>query len=401
MTKPEAVKAIIRCADCTAERTVKPTAKGEARTPAGWKHHADAYYCGACWSKRYMLRAVSMPVASPLDCSWDELRAALKPMWAATTAACNWMLTEMYTRDVRRNGEAKIPPMAPVYLYPEARAKFPALPPQTVAALEHTIQRKYRAARYEIVWAASAALPTYRYPTPFPCSSQSWHATIEEDRPIVSVRVGDVRLRLRLKSGPQFRRQFAQFRLVARGEAVQGEAAIYQQGSALMVKLVAWLPRPAQAKGADGILSVRTATDCLLVAANGKDEAMWRYNGDHLRRWAAEHRRQLQRWSEDAKCENRPIPTFAERREAACRRFRDRMNSATHEIAAQLAGYAARRRFAGVRYDDSEHGFCQAFPWFRLRALIAEKLDERGIEFVASGGANQEPPEPLAEEESQ
>ena len=28
----------------------------------------------------------SLPVASPLDCSWDELSKALRTMWAQTTA---------------------------------------------------------------------------------------------------------------------------------------------------------------------------------------------------------------------------------------------------------------------------------------------------------------------------
>ena len=47
--------------------------------------------------------------------------------------------------------------------------------------------------------------------------------------------------------------------------------------------------------------------------------------------------------------------------------FRQRMDSATHEIAAQLAGYAARRHFAQVRHDDSDHSVLgDAFPWYRV-----------------------------------
>jgi len=136
-----------------------------------------------------------------------------------------------------------------------------------------------------------------------------------------------------------------------------------------------------------------------LVAVNAKDEDLWRYNGDHLRRWTAEHREQLQRWSEEQKYEQRPVPAFAQRREAAVRKFRDRMNSATHEIAAELAGYAARRHFAQVRYDDSDHSYLgDGFPWYRLRSLIAEKLDARGIALEASTQPAQETAEPLVED---
>jgi hypothetical protein len=75
------------------------------------------------------------------------------------------------------------------------------------------------------------------------------------------------------------------------------------------------------------------------------------------------------------------------------------MDSATHEIAAQLAGYAARRHFAQVRYNDTDHGYLgEAFPWYRLRMLIAEKLDARGIALDVTGTPAPETPTPLADE---
>jgi hypothetical protein len=325
-----------------------------------------------------------MPVASPLDCSWEELRKALRTMWAQTTAASNWIMTELYARDMRRGSEEKMPPMARVYLYPQARARFPGLPSVTVASLEQSVQRKYRAVRYRVVWIAAASLPTHRYPTPFPVPSQEWYATIEADQAIVSVRIGDARYRLRLKRGPQFRRHMEAFRQIAKGEAVAGELAIYDRDG-VMVKMAAWLPREDDKGARADVLTVRTGKDCLLIAVNAKDESLWRYNGDHLRRWAGEHRTQFQRWSEDQKYEQRPVPAFAHRRETTVRKFRDRMNSATHEIAAQLAGYASRRHFARVRYDDSDHSYLgDGFPWYQLRCLIAEKLDARGIALEAS-----------------
>jgi hypothetical protein len=380
----------VTCADCGKQVAIKPTAKGEPRTPKSWHKLKDLLYCPDSWRKKYILRAVSIPVASPLDCSWDELRNGLRPMWAQTTAASNWMMTELYARDVRRTGEEKMPPMSPAYLYPEARIRFPDLPPQTVASLEHTVQNKYRAMRYAVVWTASASLPTHRYPTPFPVPRQGWMATIEADQPIVSARIGDVRWRLRLKRGQQFRRQMAAFRQIATGEAIAGEVAIYERNG-IMVKMAAWLPRDEHKEARAGVLVVKTGRDCLLLALNVKDETLWRYNGDHLRRWGAEHRNQLQRWSEDQKYEERPVPAFADRRQAAAWKYRSRMNSATHEIAAQLATYAARRHFAKVRYDDSDHSYLgDGFPWFRLGTLIAEKLDALGIEL--------ERPEPPAEE---
>ncbi|WP_321471586.1 hypothetical protein [uncultured Paludibaculum sp.] len=386
----------VTCANCGVSREVKLTKTGVPRTPAGWKRHQEQHYCADCWNRAYLLRTVSIPVVSPLDGTWEELREALKLAWRETTAACNWMMTELYARDVRRHDQEKMPPMPPAYLYPEARVRFPNLPSQAVASLEHTCQRNYRAKRYEVVWACSAALPTYRYPAPFPISGQNWQPSLEGNAPTVSVPIGDRRVRLRLKSGREFRRQLAAFRLIATGGAVRGEAALQQRGSALMLKMAAWLPRvrEADAEQRTGVLSVTTRRDCLLTARGDQDARLWRYNADHLRRWQAEHARQLQRWSEDHKYEQGKRPMFAARREAAAQKYHDRMDSACHEIAAQLTGYAVRRRFAVVRYDDRERGFCQQLPWFRLRSLIAEKLDEAGIrlELTSSTGTDESKP---------
>src|SRR5579862_4327425 len=121
----------IRCIECSLARQVKRTKANNARLPIGWKRNEQQEpVCSACWNESFILRALTFPVVSPLSGSWEELGSDLKTMWVQTTAAANWMMTECYTRDVRRNGEAKMPPMPKVYLYPEARIKFPNLPPQ-------------------------------------------------------------------------------------------------------------------------------------------------------------------------------------------------------------------------------------------------------------------------------
>jgi hypothetical protein len=81
---------------------------------------------------------------------------------------------------------------------------------------------------------------------------------------------------------------------------------------------------------------VRSTPDAILQAFNLKDEVMWTYHGDQLRRWAAEHRKQLQHLADDGKAELRPVLPFARFRRLAVDRFRRRMDSATHEIAAML-----------------------------------------------------------------
>src|SRR5215475_8999931 len=112
-----------KCATCSTERT-----KPEKRLPKGWKRQEAEVYCAACWQKRYVLRAIAIPVASPIEMEWPAFRAACRTMWHLTTQASNWMVTEFYARDARRTPEvAKIPAMERQYLYPEARKLFPGL----------------------------------------------------------------------------------------------------------------------------------------------------------------------------------------------------------------------------------------------------------------------------------
>ena len=389
------------CSDCQKSCEVKPTKKGQPRTPAGWKHVDNTYNCSECWGKKYILRAITMPVVSPVDSKWEDIDEALKVMWRETTRCSNWMITQCYARDVRREpGVEKMPPMPRLYLYPEARGMFPSIPPQSVASIEQSIQRRYRKLRYEIVWTCGRSLPSFRYPTPFPVHNQSWDVDSRDEfpnAPIVSVRIAGSRYALRLKGGSQMRRQLAGFKQLSNGSAHPGELAIFRKGLSIMVKMVAWLPRVERKRELSGALIVKTAPDALMIAVDPKGQEVWRFNGDHIRRWVAEHRSNLQRWAEDSKCENRPVPSFTDRRTDACRKFSDRMSSACHEAASYLEGYAERGNFAVVRYDNSCHSFCPEFQWAKLRSLIIEKLDAFGIRMeLASGQAAKESPESLA-----
>lgn len=355
------------------------------RLPSGWKRRAKAIYCSDCWREMFVLRAVTIPVVSPLDCTWEEFGKRLREQWKLVTQASNWMLTTLYSRDDRSRDTGKLKPMPggdAMYLYPETREMFPALPTQTCAALEQAIKKKYRAKRYEVIWTCSASLPTYRYPSPFPVPGQGWSVEMESGQPIVSARVGgDDRVRFRLRSGHQFFRQLAAVKQIVSGEAEQGQMDLYRQGKSVMCKMVAWLPRTVAATRADGTLLVRTDAESLIVALNTKDEKLWTYNGDQAKRWVAEHKRMLQRLSDDTKAEKRPVAPFAARREAAARKYRDRMGSITHQVSAMIAGYAQRRKFAIVQYDDTLKEFCPELPWFSLRAKLADKLNALGIAF--------------------
>jgi hypothetical protein len=205
---------------------------------------------------------------------------------------------------------------------------------------------------------------------------------------------------LRLKGGWRYRRQLAAFRSMCSGEAKYGELALYRSGADLLCKMVCWRARPEEQQRS-GVLYVHTTADALLIALSSEDKTLWRYNADHIRRWAAEHRKQLQRWAEDSKAEQRPVPDFAERRQANVTKYKHRMSAAAYQAAAYLAAYAARRKFAVVEYNDLEHAYCPDFVWSQLGDRIAMMLDEYGVEFRVSARTNNKTEESLAEEKKQ
>ena len=59
-------------------------------------------YCRTCKQTSYSLRAVIVPVVSPLSGSWAELRDELRVLWSETTRCANWLVSELYARDIRR-----------------------------------------------------------------------------------------------------------------------------------------------------------------------------------------------------------------------------------------------------------------------------------------------------------
>ena len=102
------------CSICHTEGKTKTN-----RLPRGWKRKGKEPCCDKCWRQRYILRAITFPVVGPVDREWHELRETLSTVWSQSTGLSNWLLTEMYSRDARREpGMEKLPPMTDIYLYP-------------------------------------------------------------------------------------------------------------------------------------------------------------------------------------------------------------------------------------------------------------------------------------------
>lgn len=405
------------CTRCGLTVEAKLTAKGNPRLPRGWKDH-HGRWCPNCWRQNWAVRAITFRVAGPVGAEWSDLRDALKTCWGNATAVANWAVRELSRADIVRTPEMeKLPAMPAVYLYPGAREIAPDMDSTSVVSVLQSVERRYRAQRYDVIWLRKAAPPSYRYPTPYPVHNQSWSANLGADKEaLISVRLAGQRWTLRLAGGPGFARQRAAFLRLVEGEAAQGELSLYQvsgssgdnrpglndrRQSRLMAKLVLWLPK-AERPELSGTLRVRTSGDSLLVYHTEGGEPRY-LHADQAQRWAQEHRRKLQRIADDTKAEKRrPRRERAgidERRKVWAQKYRRRMDSLTHEATAAIAGYARRQRVATVVYDDTDRSYVpEGFPWADLREKLRYKLAGEGIALEitsANGDVVEGSPPPL------
>jgi hypothetical protein len=369
----------ITCSACEASRPSPLAQSGKPRIPRGWKEIAGKTYCQKCKLANFALRAVSLPVAR---CDWNTIMPLLRSAWRDCVRCSNWLLTQQYQADVIAvdNGD-KLPLWKVPYLYPETRANFPEIEPTALVALINTVSAKYRASRFDL-WRRKASLPVYRT-MPIPVSAQAWELSRENDRWLFRFRWRGEWYTLTLRGGSQFHRQHRAFAEILNGNIEAGEAALYERGQQLMLKIAAWFPR-GQAGTNQRAIKARTCAECFLIAVDG--ENIWRLNADHVRRWIVGADNQQQRLREDLKSERR-FPRemsrgILDRMSNLSQKRNDRLSSWIHESSTQLVAWVKRRKASTLLWDDSSPSMLPSFPWYTFAARLSEKCEIAGIKFI-------------------
>lgn len=390
----------IVCCRCGSSRDVKSD-----RVPPGWKRIEDGPICRSCLTAGYVLRAITMPVAYPVDRTSKDLWAEMKKCWRMSTELSNWTVAELAKLDhVRSASDEKLPSFSGRYLYPDARKRCPDMNPQSVTALLRSVEQRYRKRRYEVVWLSSASLPRYRYPAPYPIHNQGWTLRAEHDGIYeIDLRINGERWTLRLAGGHGFWRQQRSMDIIVSGKALKGELSFLcrKEGSSrrIMAKMVSWLPRIQKPdRPRDGAIELFTRNDCFLDALYPRQQNPWRINADQVRAWIVGHQRMLERIGQDKRVTSRKW-RLAEL-ERRCLKQSNRLRSFCQMSAAAVAQLAVRAGAASVVYNDAERSYMPSFPWAMLREYLGNKLNELGIDLViASAAATPEVREALETED--
>lgn len=408
--------ATVSCSGCGKSAQAKETKAGNLRTPKGWKKIGDeAMYCPGCKKEKYLLRAVTFPVASVIGGEWKEFLAALRNCWARSTRLANWAMRQLVLVDNdRRPGQEKIEPMTQVNLYKlwQQHCERGDWQGATVAAnsIFQSTDRKYRKLRFKIIWTSEQSLPRFKYPVPYPVHNQGWQPDfLQVDGkivPVVTCNLDGRKWVIRLRGGHEMRRQLASFTKLVNGQAMKGELAIYRiRGSGshrrsgeekqagggqsfstrIMAKMVALLPREEKEVVRTGALEVRTARNCLLVAVAPNREKPWLYHANHMRHWVKVYQWQRQNMADDSKAVYRPLgPAKLARYAVMANKHNNRMSTFCHQTARAVVDFAVRCRVSEIVYDNSDKRYVPEFPWAKLAGLIAEKCHAEGLVFTAS-----------------
>lgn len=401
-----------------------------SRIPKGWTRVRDELLCGSCFGERFASRAVTLPIIGPLDgVEWPELRRRVKAAWTESTRLYNWVVTELYARDVRRKpGMERLPKMECRVDYLECRSFAPTLPSRTTAAICVQATATYQSQRYELLWTGARSLANFKWPQPSPVSDQAWHGywIDEESRrvPAISVELpgegGGNRINVQLASGKDWWRQVGMFGQLVSGEAISGELKVCEMRAResdgrngvrtnesgrpmkrLAVKIVGYFPKRERQPG-DSVFAIRTDNDSFLYGVVGKRDTPWILHADDFRDQCFQHHRNLQRMADDSKHERRKPKrrrkgTLMDYRDR-CEKFHARQKSFIDETIAKVVGFAARNRVAVVRYRDQDRGFLPSFAYHVFALKLAEKCRAAGMQFEhASGDVVLKSREPLAE----
>jgi hypothetical protein len=395
-----------RCLGCAAEHQGRATKSGAMRLPHGWKTIAEGALCAGCLRSRYLRRAATIPIAGPDEGTWAELTAALRAQFVETTRAANWIVRELYVRDVRRTpADVKLGPMPRVYLYPEARVLFPSIAPINLTALITAIERTYRRQRYELIWTGARQLATYRYPTPIPVNEQAWSIDRSEAGLWrVRVRLGDRWWTLRLRGGRDFAIHLQRLEQLRTGAALRGALSLRQVDAQtgdhrsgptarrrLLLTVAGWFPRAQGTSSSPITMHVITEGSSLLVARLAGRGEVLRLHADDLRQRIAGYEVQRQRVMETLSVARRWVPEERQALLASSRqrseRHRRAMRTQLQQLAAAIASCARAHGAGVVSYDDSEDSFQRPFPWQSMRLAIAQACETRGVSFAYASGA--------------
>lgn len=329
--------------------------------------------------------------------------------WRLATDTANAAVHELFRRDVRRlPGMTTFPKWVPVDLFKEWLNDKASEPFKTAFAafvgakgsgadILRSVRESYTRQRHEVIWKGEAWPLSYRYPYPWPVRRQEWRLKHSPATGwLVSITLPGGRYVFELKTGPDFRRQEADLHRIVAGEANAGALRLCPMKTdghvvGVMLRLSGFF-QPADKAGTNAAFIHTDPKAFLVVEVAGRSP--WILNADHLRRAFAviatgqeRHKVFLQRTREDLKFEKRLTrrqrKNLLKRVGQRCDKHAARMDTALHQLAAQVIRFCVRQGVSIVAYDDHIKTFLpDGFQWFEFASRLRHKAELAGMTWI-------------------
>lgn len=331
-----------------------------------------------------MIRTICIPVAEAVSCSKSEFYAALRKSLDACVKVANVSASHCLKQDDLTQDK---PPK--IYTYPMCSSIVPGMS-FVAASVCRAVESTYKQDRWQVRNGKRSAR-TYRS-MPWPMLSNKSQRTfvIEDCGEWLEARIklfgGD--FTVRLAGGSNYRDQVKGIRSgLERGQIKDSKIWIDRKHKAILGIAIDF---PVVTKERSGVVSVSSTADSIAVMTSARCHHPFVINCDDVQRWKAESTRRNQQWRQARKQGVNKRRLREESNAFACAMNR-RLQSKTHEAAAQLVAKADRMNAERIELDLTIKSAVAAFPWYEFATKIKYKAAKLGIEVLEKTQSIAEP----------
>ena len=416
----------------------KTMVSSKNRLPMGWKRLAGPT-CSSCMGDDYVGRVVSLPVVRVMGHEWQEMRPFFNETFSKSSRLLNWATMKLLAAEpILSPGTTKLPKAPEVSLYKEfhgypLRSEWDGAT-SSASTILNAHHAKWKKMRFDVLISQKKSPPFCKKRAPFTISSQSFNLEVTTDGQLLfHGNVNGRNLTLVLGSSRDMWRQIENFKKIANGTAIKGQAILVEQKAKsvghnqpgivhrppggmnrfrthVMLKIFCQLPKPPVSEDRPNVLTVVTDPNAMFVCSINTNHS-WNVNGDDIRQSTFAHHNFLrktqevndtvkqqsaemavvvskyqawrQRFSEDMKHSRR---TSRERRklnqatENRAIKYRNRTKTWCLQRIADLIRHAKAAKVGVIIYDDTCRSFLPSFCWADFKQWLTDKCEFERIE---------------------
>lgn len=322
-----------------------------------------------------MIRTICIPVAEAVSHTKSEFYQALRKSLDLAVRVANVSATHCLKQDDLTQDK---PPK--IYTYPMCSSLVPGMS-FVAASVCRATEKTYKQDRWQVRNGKRSARSFRSMPWPMlhnkSCSTFTLNDRGEWIEATIKLMGGEYTVRL--AGGSNYRDQVKGLRSgMLRGQIKDSKIWIDRKHKAILGIAVDF---PVITNERSGTVSIASTAESIAVMTVPRWNRPFVVNCDDVQQWKSESVRRNQRWRQ-ARKQGVDRRRLREASHAFARKMQKRLQSKTHEAAAQLVAKADRLNAQYIELDLTIKSVVPAFPWYEFAAKIKYKAAKVGIEVI-------------------